>query len=83
MIEVFKTNITSSGRAVEIINTIHNTFPDCNANFDLDDCDNILRVECKKGTMDVNTFIQFLQSIHCKAEILEDVVTPLPMFVLA
>ena len=83
MIEVFKTNITNEDRASKILDSIHNTFPDCSANFDLDDCDNILRVVCKKGTMDVKTFIAFLHLIDCNAAVLEDAVVPLPMFVMA
>ncbi len=83
MIEVFKTNITNRDRATEILDTIHHTFPDCSANFDLDDCDNILRVVCKSGIMDIETFIQFLHSNYCDAEVLEDVVVSLPVFVMA
>jgi len=82
MIEVFKTNITNAESASEILDRIHDTFPDCRANFDLHDCDNILRVVCRSGTMDADTFIQFLRSCHCKAEILDHVI-PSPRLILA
>lgn len=45
MVEVFKTNITDLTDADLIINFIKQTHPQCKANFDLEDCDKILRVE--------------------------------------
>ncbi len=45
MVEVFKTNVNTWRRAKFILDLIHQKFESCEANFDLDDCDNILRVE--------------------------------------
>ncbi|MEO8795152.1 MAG: hypothetical protein ABI390_06760 [Daejeonella sp.] len=45
MVEVFKTNVNTWRRANFILDLIHQQFKTCEANFDLDDRDNILRVE--------------------------------------
>jgi len=47
MIEVFKTNVEETVRAKEIVNILLEHFPDNKINFDLHDCDKILRVEGK------------------------------------
>ena len=48
--EVFKTNVNTSRYANKLVNQIHKTFKQYNANFDLDDCDKILRVDSDPGT---------------------------------
>ena len=45
MIEVFKTNIQSQYEAKVILEELNFQFPDYAINFDLEDCDKILRVE--------------------------------------
>lgn len=45
MVEVFKTNVTEESKAVEIISILSCHLPACKINFDLQDCDNILRVK--------------------------------------
>lgn len=45
MVEVFKTNVTNFNKADEIIFMLSNHLPGCKINFDLQDCDNILRVK--------------------------------------
>lgn len=45
MVEVFKTNITEESQAAEIISLLSHHLPACIINFDLKDCDNILRVK--------------------------------------
>lgn len=44
IVEVFKTNVQSEIETNNIINSIQNQFPECQINFDLEDCDKILRV---------------------------------------
>ena len=44
MVEVFKTNVEDPGLADLLISHIHQTLPDYQANFDLEDCDKILRI---------------------------------------
>lgn len=45
IVEVFKTNVQTEIDTNYIINTILLHFPDYRINFDLEDCDKILRVE--------------------------------------
>jgi hypothetical protein len=72
MIEVFKTNIKDQDVADKLIDQIHKTFIGYTANFDLQDCDNILRVKCIRGTVESNYLICLLKQFGCNAEILED-----------
>lgn len=44
-IEVFKTNVYAEAEAAKIINFLLKQFPHYKINFDLDDCDRILRIE--------------------------------------
>jgi pimeloyl-ACP methyl ester carboxylesterase len=45
----FKTDVDSDQVAVKIITALQRIFPGYRINFDLDDCDKILRVESKMG----------------------------------
>jgi hypothetical protein len=47
MIDVFKTNIQTIDDSKLVLGVLTARFPELNINFDLDDCDNILRVEGK------------------------------------
>ncbi len=52
MIEVFKTNVEETVQAKKIINILQEHFPGNRINFDLHDCDKILRVEGKSFCAD-------------------------------
>ncbi|OYX27053.1 MAG: hypothetical protein B7Z06_04820 [Flavobacteriales bacterium 32-35-8] len=45
MVEVFKTNITKQKQSKQILEKLNQSFPKYNIDFDLEDCDNILRIE--------------------------------------
>ena len=45
MIEVFKTNVQKVSQAIKLIALLRQYFPDSKINFDLKDCDRILRIE--------------------------------------
>lgn len=45
MVEVFKTDVYEPERSIIIIQKLLEYFPDNKINFDLEDCDKILRVE--------------------------------------
>ncbi|MBS1524054.1 MAG: hypothetical protein JST19_00305 [Bacteroidetes bacterium] len=45
MVEVFKTNVRGKRQARALLNILSDRFPLLRINFDLDDCDKILRVE--------------------------------------
>ena len=72
MIEVFKTNVRDRDHANMLIDQIHKTFVDYKANFDLEDCDNILRVKCTTGIIQSSFLINFLKGFGFNAEILPD-----------
>ena len=72
MVEVFKTNVKDKDVANRILREIHQAFVGYKANFDLEDCDNILRVKSITGEIQPAFFICFLKEIGCNAEILQD-----------
>ena len=45
MVEVFVTNVRRVATAQEIVALLLENFPDSKINFDLEDCDKVLRVE--------------------------------------
>lgn len=45
MVEVFKTNVTSAAQAKKVVKMLRLHFPESHINFDLEDCDKVLRVE--------------------------------------
>lgn len=71
MIEVFKTNVWDSAEAHRLIIEIDTNFSGCVANFDLSDCDRILRVD-HPPAVDPALFIELLHRYGYQAEILSD-----------
>lgn len=71
-IEVFKTNVENGEQAKLLIERIHEYFPDYHANFDMEDCDRILRIKSITENVNINLMIEFLQKAGCKAEVLLD-----------
>lgn len=49
---VYKTDVDDKSKAQTIIQTIRRHFPESDVSFDLEDCDNILRVESRNGKID-------------------------------
>jgi hypothetical protein len=75
MVEVFKTNVNDSAQADMLINQIHKSFIDYKANFDLEDCDKILRIKSVNGLIHSVQVINFLLDFGVQAEILHDQVS--------
>ncbi len=71
-VEVFKTNVSTRKYADILLNRIHKTFTGYNANFDLEDCDKILRIQCSHGAIRSHALIRFLKDFGCYAEVLPD-----------
>lgn len=71
-IEVFKTNVERAEEAERIITTIHKSFYGYRANFDLQDCDRILRVKSENGYIENEKLIALLNSLGYKAGVLPD-----------
>ena len=65
MIEVFKTNVETASDANNIVRVLLQHFPGSRINFDLQDCDKILRVEGKDFCTE--TIITFMKEngFHC------------------
>lgn len=72
MIEVFKTNVTEEEFAYKLLEQIHSSYQNYSANFDLEDCDKILRVESMNGYVQSVEVINLLENLGCQAELLSD-----------
>jgi hypothetical protein len=68
-IEVFKTDVTTIVTANIIVSEIIKILPHAVVNFDLEDCDHILRVEANDICKD--TIVKLLQKLDVEFEILE------------
>lgn len=58
MVEIFKTDISTEKEAKKVKRKLENLFPDYKINFDLEDCDNILRLE--NNYIDISIVISVL-----------------------
>ena len=72
MVEVFKTNVADSDSAAALTDQLEKVFAGHEINFDLEDCDNILRVELRSGIIDTAKLVKFLNSQGYTAEVLPD-----------
>lgn len=72
MIEVFKTNVNRPDQATMLIDQIHQNFAEYKVNFDLHDCDNILRVKTAAKSVESESLINFLKEFGFHAEVLPD-----------
>ena len=52
IVKVFKTDVQDQLVARQIIYFLQQTFSHCRINFDLDDCDRILRIESLNGSVE-------------------------------
>ncbi|MCH7409431.1 hypothetical protein MM239_08500 [Belliella sp. DSM 111904] len=71
MVEVFATNIYSLGQAKSLEVTIAKRFPTYIVNFDLEDCDRILRVE-NQSLIESHTLAEIASSLSIVIRVLED-----------
>ena len=68
MVEVFKTNVQQHELAEQLVSILRSRSDLCKINFDLEDCDKILRIEGKQVC--VNTIIEILNSHGLQCEVL-------------
>jgi hypothetical protein len=68
MVEVFKTNVDTLQKKIVILSKLNDLLPDCKINFDLDDCDRILRVE--GNDIPVLLIIEHVQQFGCTCSLL-------------
>jgi hypothetical protein len=72
-VEVFKTNVAEPEQAKWLVDQIERNFANCKVNFDLDDCDRILRVMFD-GEIQSDSLIDLLKNVGCIAEVLPDTI---------
>lgn len=72
MVEVFKTNIDNSLLAKKFEMAIRKNYGNYLVNFDLEDCDNILRIETEQDEICVEAIINLLKQEGFFAEVLSD-----------
>jgi len=68
MVEVFKTNVEQSQMAEQLISTLRIRFPFSKINFDLEDCDKILRIEGNQ--ICIQTIIELMKGRGFECEVL-------------
>jgi hypothetical protein len=64
-IEVFKTNVETAGEANNLVEMLKRHFPATRINFDLQDCDKILRVEGKDFSSNQVMLLLKENGFHC------------------
>ena len=80
MVEVFRTNVSDRNQARMVIEQIHKTFVGYTANFDLDDCDKILRVKSTTEFIEAALLVDLLRSFGFQAEVLSENDQPFDRF---
>lgn len=70
MVEVFKTNVSEKAIADLLRQSLEREFPACKINFDLHDCDRVLRLE--GSGICTRTVAGLLQTEGFECELLED-----------
>ncbi len=74
MVEVFKTTVNKQSAAKELLDCLHSKFAGYQANFDLKDCDCILRVESDNDYVAADEVICIVEKAGFMAEILPDII---------
>ena len=69
MVEVFKTNVSSEAHALSLIGLLQMAFPHHKINFDLEDCDRILRIE--GHSISIESIISLIQENNYDSEALK------------
>jgi hypothetical protein len=72
VIEIFKTNVNSKRQANRVLKSLYTHLPAYFVNFDLDDCDRILRVQSKNLPVDTIKVIQIVKDHSVEINLLED-----------
>ncbi|QNJ98744.1 hypothetical protein [Constantimarinum furrinae] len=73
MVEVFKTDINSLEKANRLLELLAVHFPEVSFNFDLEDCDRILRAEYNASTFSAYGITDLFMKQGQKAEVLQEV----------
>ncbi|WPR70363.1 hypothetical protein SLW70_10455 [Flavobacterium sp. NG2] len=72
MVEIFKTNIINKEQIKRVVNKIQEKFPYYKIDFDIDDCDKILRIENTNNKIDSEQIINVVSGLGFFIDILAD-----------
>lgn len=75
IVEVLKTNVETGEQAEHLVRLINRHFPHYTVNFDLDDCDRILRIK-SSAIIQESPLITILLQHGFRAEVLTDEIPP-------
>ena len=73
MVEVFSTSVKTKGQADMLLGRLQKAYPAYSINFDLEDCDKILRVAFRSGKIDENGILKIIRDLGFLAQILPDI----------
>ena len=74
MVEVFRTNVTIESDASAITGKIREYFPEYIINFDLQDCDHVLRIESGESVLHSETILGIVRAMGFEVDFLPDFV---------
>jgi hypothetical protein len=67
MVEIFKTNVTNKRLASRVLKTLHASLPCYHFNFDLEDCDRILRAQSADEPIEIALVIKIVKD--CRVDV--------------
>ena len=76
MVEVFAINVVDPALAMHVVDTIQKAFTGYKANFDLADCDHILRIQGSNGSIQTESLLHMLRKMGVDAAVLPDLILP-------
>lgn len=65
-LELFKTNVVSDQQATTLLKSLQLLLPDCIMNFDLEDSDNVLRIETNREIAEQVSIFFTENGVFCK-----------------
>jgi hypothetical protein len=72
MVEIFKTNVKNKRLADKVLKTLHTNLPDHLFNFDLEDCDRILRAQSRGIIIETARIITIAKDCYIEISLFED-----------
>jgi hypothetical protein len=72
MIEIFKTNVTNKRLASRVLKTLRTSLPCYHFNFDLEDCDRILRAQSTGEPIEITSIIKIVKDQYIEIRLFED-----------
>jgi len=70
IVEIFKTDVSTISDANSIIKKLRMHFPSFRINFDLNDCDKILRLEAKSD-IEIDKIVKIVKNLNFKIELVK------------